>query len=218
MTCIVVTTAARLPSHRGDSENLKLIVYARVPELGKVKTRLAAQMGDVAALAAYRSMLLNVLDRMSRLDDIDKELCVTGADTAGECSRLASEFGFSLAVQGQGDLGQRMHATFRQALSSHSRVLLVGSDCPLLDESRIRWALTALEQHDAVFVPVEDGGYSLVGLRRLIPELFAGIAWSTDSVMQESRSKLRDLGASWLESEVLWDVDEPEDWERWRRL
>lgn len=205
-------------SQAGGGENMKLIVYARVPELGKVKTRLAAQIGDIAALAAYRSLLLNVLNRMAGLDDIDKELCITGADIASECSQLSSKFGFSLAAQAQGDLGQRMCETLRQALSRHSKVLLIGSDCPLLDESHIRWAMAALEQHDAVFVPVEDGGYSLIGLRRLIPELFEGIRWSTDSVMQESRRKLRELGASWLESEQLWDVDEPEDWVRWSRL
>lgn len=194
---------------------MKLIVYARVPALGEVKTRLAAEMGDSAALEAYRSLLTNALSNMSGLDDIDKELCLTGIDSAGECAQLATRYKFSLAEQTNGDLGQRMCESFRLGLKEHSRVLLIGSDCPLLNETRVRQAFDALRHHDAVFVPVEDGGYSLLGLRELIPELFENIAWSGDSVMQDSRSKLLDRKASWAELETLWDVDEPPDWKRW---
>ena len=194
---------------------MKLIVYARVPELGKVKTRLAAQMGEPEALAAYRSLLNNILERMSGLNDVHKELCITGVDVHGECARLAQTYRFSLTEQAGGDLGFRMQESFRLGLASHSRVLLMGSDCPLLDEDLVRKAFTELEQHDAFFVPVEDGGYSLLGLRKLIPALFSDMAWSTGLVMQESRVRLLDSGASWVESPTLWDIDEPIDWQRW---
>jgi uncharacterized protein len=197
---------------------MKLIVYARVPESGKVKTRLAASMGDAAALDAYRSLLEHALQQTSGLAGICKELCLAGTDDAGECVELSQRHGLSLSQQAVGDLGARMGESFRTALKHHARVVLIGSDCPLLDEARIRWAFAALEHHPAVFVPVEDGGYSLIGLSRWVPELFEDVAWSTSAVMQTSRAKLTQLQLSWSESEVLWDVDEPGDWLRWQQL
>ena len=197
---------------------MKLIVYARVPELGKVKTRLAAILGEPAALQAYRQILEQVVRQMSRATDVAKELCVAGVDVAGECADLSRRYGLSLGQQASGNLGVRMCESFRIALQHYSRVVLIGSDCPLLDEARIRWAFAELDRHPAVFVPVEDGGYALIGLSRLIPELFADVAWSTNTVMSVSREKLRQLGLSWSESEVLWDIDEPVDWVRWQKI
>jgi uncharacterized protein len=197
---------------------MKLIVYARVPELGKVKTRLAASLGEPMALQVYRQLLEQVLRQMSPATDVAKELCMAGVDLDGECADLSRRYGLSLGRQTSGDLGDRMGESFRIALQHHARVVLIGSDCPLLDEARIRWAFAELERHPVVFVPVEDGGYSLIGLSRWIPELFAEVAWSTNTVMSVSREKLRQLGVSWSESEVLWDIDEPADWARWQKI
>jgi uncharacterized protein len=195
---------------------MKLIVFGRVPLLGAVKTRLAAQFGDRGALAIYRELLQHCLAQFAEASDLSRELCLAGVDTAGECLRLGERYRFSLTEQSDGDLGERMRAAFERGLWEHDRVVLIGSDCPVLDLPRIRWAFTALRDHDAVFTPTEDGGYSLIGLRRAIDSLFEDVRWSSDSVMQTSRERLQNAGLNWAESPTLWDIDEPGDWLRWQ--
>ena len=93
--------------------------------------------------------------------------------------------------------------------------LLIGSDCPALTARHLRQADRALRDGaDAVFVPCEDGGYALIGLKRVDARLFDGIAWGGETVMAETRSRLRGLGWRWRELETLWDVDRPEDYQR----
>jgi glycosyltransferase A (GT-A) superfamily protein (DUF2064 family) len=105
-----------------------------------------------------------------------------------------------------------MRAALEGALADHATALLVGSDCPALTPRHLRQAQQALrEGNDAVFVPCEDGGYALVGLRRVDARLFEGIAWGGDTVMADTRARLARLGWTWRELEVLWDVDRPED-------
>ena len=124
----------------------------------------------------------------------------------------AGHFAAVLVAQSGADLGARMLAAIQPALAACSRVLLLGSDCPALAARHLRQADRALrEGSDAVFVPCEDGGYALIGLRRVDPRLFDGVAWGGASVMEETRARLRQLGWSWRELETLWDVDRPDD-------
>ncbi len=93
--------------------------------------------------------------------------------------------------------------------------MLIGTDCPAIDANYLASASSALDTHDAVFGPVEDGGYALVGVARDV-DAYAGIAWSTPSVMAGTRAALRRSGARWMELPTLWDVDNAEDLARWR--
>jgi glycosyltransferase A (GT-A) superfamily protein (DUF2064 family) len=106
------------------------------------------------------------------------------------------------------------------AFAAHAGpLLLIGTDCPALSEAHLGAAATALHDgHDAVFIPAEDGGYVLVGLRRPQPRLFEGIAWGSDKVMAQTRERLVALGLRWTEPLVLWDVDRPEDLPRLAKL
>jgi glycosyltransferase A (GT-A) superfamily protein (DUF2064 family) len=108
-----------------------------------------------------------------------------------------------------------MHEALRDALATHARALLVGTDCPALAARHLRQADRALRDGaNAAFVPCEDGGYALVGLTRADATLFDGIPWGTGSVMEETRARLRHIGWTWRELETLWDVDRPEDYRR----
>ena len=108
-----------------------------------------------------------------------------------------------------------MLAAFEAALAAHARVLLIGSDCPALTARHLRQAERALRDgNDAVLAPSEDGGYALIGLTRCDARLFAGIAWSGASVMEDTRARLTELGWRWRELDTLWDVDRPEDYAR----
>ena len=122
------------------------------------------------------------------------------------------------ALQGPGDLGARMHRAFKRVLQEHEAAILIGSDCPALRPADLRAAARALRAGaDAVLAPAEDGGYSLIGLRRVSRRLFDGIAWGGPQVMAQTRRRLRALGWRWRELRTLWDVDRPEDVARLRR-
>jgi glycosyltransferase A (GT-A) superfamily protein (DUF2064 family) len=97
-------------------------------------------------------------------------------------------------------------------------LLIVGTDCPALTPAHLQQAADALQTHDAVLIPAEDGGYVLIGLRRALPEVFRRVDWSTPRVLAQTRERLSAVGALWAELPTLWDVDEPQDWARWQAL
>ena len=116
--------------------------------------------------------------------------------------------GVSLADQVSGDLGARMHAAFEAGAPT----LLAGTDCPSISATHLRDCAAALrEGSDAVFLPAEDGGYGLVGLAQPHIGIFSNMVWSTATVMEETRERLRRLELTWRELATIWDVDFPED-------
>lgn len=195
-----------------------LQLFVRAPRKGTVKTRLARAVGDVAALDAYRRLVARALEvaadaRRHGVVDAVELWCAPDA-TDADCARWAGRVGATLRGQAPGDLGARMRAAVEDALARGAVPILVGSDCPGLDAGYLARASDALESHDAVLGPAEDGGYVLVGLARPLP-LFDGIAWSTPSVLAQTRAALASAGARWRELPVLWDVDTAEDLARW---
>jgi len=191
-----------------------VIVFARVPVLGQVKTRLAARVGDVRALELHRRMLAHSLS-VAHDSGRAVELCIAGADAEGECAALAQRHGALLTAQVGRDLGMRMRGALERALSGGDPAVLVGCDCPALTVGDVEAAFAALATHDAVFSPTEDGGYVLVGIRRALAGLFEGPLWGTPQVMEQTRARLAAAGARWCELRTLWDVDRVEDLERW---
>lgn len=120
----------------------------------------------------------------------------------------------ALFDQDGSDLGERMLAAFAR-LTPDGPLLLLGSDCPVLTVSQLVACAERLQRdEDAVFLPTEDGGYALVGLRRPVPELFAAMPWSTDAVMIETRIRARRLKLEVSEPGTVWDIDVPADYER----
>ncbi|GAA4405220.1 TIGR04282 family arsenosugar biosynthesis glycosyltransferase [Quisquiliibacterium transsilvanicum] len=199
-----------------------MIVFARAPLRGRVKTRLAAAIGDEAALEAHRALLRATAGVAASLLGHPEfgagsvELCIDGEDADGECAALARSLGLRLGRQQGEDLGARMHSALARALQDGRLPVLLGSDCPALQAADLLEALAALRRNDAVFAPAEDGGYVLVGLARECPALFQGLAWGGAEVMEQTRARLRAAGIRWTELRTLWDVDRHEDWLRWR--
>jgi glycosyltransferase A (GT-A) superfamily protein (DUF2064 family) len=108
-----------------------------------------------------------------------------------------------------------MHRAFERALAGVSAAILVGADCPALTPQHLREASAALAAgHDAVLAPAEDGGYVLIGLRRVHSSLFEGIRWGGPDVLEDTRARFGALGWDWRELDTLWDIDRPEDLER----
>jgi rSAM/selenodomain-associated transferase 1 len=115
-------------------------------------------------------------------------------------------------LQPDGDLGARMRVAAEDGLRRASQVIIVGTDCPTMSQDDLRKARDALASgDDLVLGPAEDGGYWLIGLTRCDPALFSGIAWSSSTVLEATRERLRALRWRWSELATRWDVDRPQD-------
>jgi len=193
----------------------RIVVFAKAPEPGKVKTRLIPALGEAGAAALHRRLVMHSLRAAQDADLGPVELwCAPDTRHAffAECER---DFGVSLHSQCEGDLGARMRRALETILERARRAILVGSDIPALSAQYLRDAERALSRaHDAVIGPAEDGGYVLIGLVRCDPELFRDIPWGGPEVLAETRLRIAALRWRCLELPALWDVDRPEDLER----
>lgn len=190
----------------------RLLVFARAPRPGRVKTRLAPAVGASAAVDIYRWLLEKTLAEAARVPEVSAELWYDGCDgDPGECGLLASRFGMALRRQQGPDLGSRMHHALGAALRAARDAVLVGSDCPDMDREYLSQAFTALEDHDAVLGPATDGGYVLIGLRDPQARVFQDIPWSTGQVLELTRSRMAEIGWRWSELPTLRDLDRPSD-------
>lgn len=197
------------------SAETAVLVFARAPVAGAVKTRLIPVIGEHGAAALQRSLVERALAvaREAGLGPVELWCAPdTGDPFFDACQR---RFGVSLHRQCDGDLGARMLHALEDALTRSRHALLIGSDCPSLSAWDLREAARVLrEGQDAVFCPAEDGGYMLVGVSHAMPALFDPMAWGSDTVMEETRRRLRNLGWRWHELPPHWDVDRPEDYQR----
>lgn len=190
-----------------------VLVFVRAPERGRVKTRLAAAIGEEAALRVYRRLAEHTLRAASHLAAEGARVRVhhTPAD-AGDAVRAWLGAGPVYLPQADGDLGRRMEDAFARAFAEGAeRVVIVGSDLPDVSASLLRRAFHALDAHPAVIGPARDGGYYLLGLTRLIPGVFDGIAWSTPDVLAATLARFVAAGVTPAMLEELADVDEVQD-------
>ncbi|WP_046242662.1 TIGR04282 family arsenosugar biosynthesis glycosyltransferase [Hymenobacter terrenus] len=198
---------------RGDH----LLVFARVPALGRVKSRLAAGVGPDQALAIYHELL--AITRTA-VTEAGVPTTVWLADTAGPepTDTEAREWpGMTTRCQEAGDLGQRMMAAFGEAFAAGAhRAAIIGTDCPGLRAAHLTQAFRLLADHDVVLGPATDGGYYLLGLRQPQPELFQQKAWSTASVLTDTLADARRLGLQVALLPELRDVDTAADLAAWR--
>lgn len=185
----------------------RVIVFAKAPVPGRVKTRLIPALGPEGAAALARRMLERTLGE-ALATGMAVELC--GDPDPGEWHDGP---GVALEAQGAGDLGERLTRAAKRVLSAGDDVILIGTDCPALDAARLGDAARALGRFDAVINPTLDGGYALLGLSRFDPSIFAGIDWSTDRVAGQTVGRLVALGWTVAVGETLRDIDEPADLE-----
>ncbi len=193
----------------------QLIVFAKAPIPGQVKTRLIPSMGATSAAALHEKLVFHCLATAVDASLGPTDLWCTPTVRHPFFIRCAMEFQAELHTQPDGHLGRRMGWAFDKTLKRASSALLIGTDCPSLTQDDLRKAAEVLVQGtDAVIGPAQDGGYFLLGLRHYDPELFMGISWGTESVLDQTRARLRRLGWQWHELPERWDVDRPEDMER----
>lgn len=190
----------------------RVIVFARAPERGKVKTRLAATLGDDAALALYTRLGARVIASLIHHSARHFDVVVAFTPAHREADVRAWAPGADAYVpQCEGDLTAKLsHATRAAFEAGASSVVLVGTDCLALDGARVDLALDALDRCDAALGAAHDGGYYLLAVSREMP-LFEGVPWSTEAVAEVTRDRLRAAGATWAELPVERDVDTADD-------
>ena len=201
-----------------EAESRHLLVFARHPELGRVKTRLAQDVGEATALAVYRELL--ALTR-SAIANLPATVWLAAAPTLEASPTELREWpGLPWQVQpANPDLGARMAAAFEVAFAAGAtRVLVIGTDCPGLQNAHLTAAFEQLRTHDVVLGPATDGGYYLLGMNMLYAELFANKTWSTASVLPDTVADAQRLGLSVVLLPELADVDTGADLLAWREV
>lgn len=179
-----------------------------------MKTRLVPLLGVKGAARLHAQLVERTLSTALAAELGGVDLYCSPGIKDPYFARMKKRFGIRLREQGRGNLGERMY----RALRRNSYAILIGSDCPALRSADLRAAARALRGGaDAVLSPAEDGGYALIGVRRVSRELFAGIEWGSARVLAQTRRRLRRLRWRWTELRTVWDVDRPEDVARLRR-
>jgi len=187
-------------------------ILARAPVAGEVKTRLIPGLGACRAAKLQRWMtdraIATALD--AALGPVELWCAPDRGHPAVEA--LVRERPLSLHDQLDGDLGARMAGALAHGVAAAGSALLIGSDCPFLTADDLRAAACALARgRDAVLVPACDGGYVLIGLRRVDARLFTGVEWGGSEVLKATRARLAQLTWQWTELAPRSDIDRPED-------
>lgn len=203
----------------GPGARERLVVFTRHPTPGRTKTRLIPALGREGAAELQRQMTERTTAQ-ARIARRRRGTEVQVRFAGGSEGLVRGWLGQDLPCQsqGEGDLGERMARAFRQAQQAGlERTVIVGTDCPGLTARVMARAFDALRHSDVVLGPATDGGYYLIGLRRPAADLFAGMSWGTEYVLQQSLQKAKRAGLTTALLEPLDDVDRPEDIQVWRR-
>jgi rSAM/selenodomain-associated transferase 1 len=192
-----------------------LIIFQKNLELGKVKTRLGKDLGDETALEIFKKLCTRTYIESDRLAQKKFLFYSSFIPEAPEWSIGNSE----PRVQKGEDLGKRMLLAISEVLEEgYEKAVLIGTDCPEISTEILEKSFRALDQHEVVLGPAEDGGYYLIGMKQPISKLFENIPWSTEQVLPKTLEILKSKGISYSLLPTLSDLDTLEDWERFKRF
>ena len=193
----------------------RLVIFAKAPQPGSVKTRLIPALGAEGAATLAHRLLTHTLQQALAATVGEVELCMNPMPSDPAWLGVAIQRSVQQTAQGDGDLGERMaRAVARIAArgsSPNTSVLLIGTDCPMLTARLLTQAAQQLERNDAVLLAAHDGGYVLLGLKSPCPELFEDMPWSTSVVAAETMRRMAKLKLRFWQGPTLHDIDEPAD-------
>jgi rSAM/selenodomain-associated transferase 1 len=196
----------------------RILVFAKAPVPGRAKTRLIPALGAVGAAALQARLIEQTLATATRAELCPVELWCAPDARDPRLRALGARFNLPLRTQHGADLGERMRDALAGTLSAAPFAVLIGTDCPALTAAYLEEAIAGLSAgQDVVLGPVEDGGYALIGARRVAPALFEEIPWGSDAVLSHTCARLRHLGWDWRLLATLWDLDRPADLARLAR-
>ena len=187
----------------------EILIFLRAAELGKVKTRLAAGLGQDKTLDIYLSLIKTTLDVCEQVTALRSLYFYPRIDHA------SLRPSFTPFLQKGENLGAKMSHAFKEAFIRSKSVLIIGTDCPYITPALIEKAFKLLEKSDLVIGPAEDGGYYLLGMNRLHASLFENMPWSSEKVCEMTLKQASILGLVTETLPVLSDIDYQADWERY---
>jgi len=191
-----------------------LIIFQKNAVLGKVKTRLSVDVGDVVAMEIYQELVRHTHEVCKNVE-VQKFLFFSDF-ISDDTSEYGTDYQFE--VQAGNDLGSRMANAFGRIFSKgYEKIVILGTDCGELESRILAEAFELLENHEVVIGPASDGGYYLLGMKKLIVDLFVDIPWSTEKVLFLTMEKLENKSISYDLLKTLSDVDRIEDWEKVKR-
>lgn len=189
-------------------KNNAIIIFAKAPLLGQVKTRLMSSLTEKERLNLYESLLKGTLRKLTGIEDVDTFICYWPPDA----NDYFAQFSLESFPQSDGDIGIKMFNALKKVFdSSYKKAVLVGVDIPDISSKTASKAFEILNKKDLVFGPARDGGYYLVGMKWPMREIFEGIEWSTKETLKQSVKKASAQGYSVDFTETLLDIDTPDD-------
>lgn len=195
-----------------------VLVFCKAPLAGKVKTRLLEVLTPAQAAALHARLAHTLVAQLASARLAPLHLYCHPDPSHPFFRALKRRYRVGLCPQRGADLGERMLNAFQKSLTALPAALAVGCDCPSLTPNDLHTTLKALAQgFDVVLGPAEDGGYVLIGLRRAWPELFLDMPWGSTEVLAETRRRIETLGLKSSELPLQWDLDRPQDLQRWQR-
>ena len=187
-----------------------VILFARDPVEGQVKTRLSSLLDPPTILNLYRHFLRDSIEKICSITDADHFIGIASHPETGYFDEASQSHGVRLFVQKGGNLGERMRQAFADRFEEgYERVVIIGSDSPTLPPAYITQALQS--NKEVVIGPSTDGGYYLIGMQGKVTDIFERVSWGTDSVLSETLNALKEQGAQAELLPVWYDVDLPED-------
>jgi len=187
-----------------------LILFAKDPVEGQVKTRLSPLLDAPTILSLYRHFLRDSIDKVNSVAEADRFIGIASDPKTDYFDEVSHNHPIRLFVQKGGNLGERMRQAFEDRLKEgYERVVIIGSDSPTLPIAYIEQALQS--EKEVVIGPSTDGGYYLVGMQGKVTDIFEGVAWGTDRVLSETLEVLKDQRTEAELLPVWYDVDLPED-------
>ena len=192
-----------------------LNVMTRLPREGRNKTRLIPALGKAGAMHFHDKLARHAIGRASAFCMSEKKrhlrVCIEGG-TSIEGKTWLGDDSLDCREQASGDLGNRMETAAREAFEEGAqKVIIIGTDCPSIDEAALNSAVSTLDSNDLVYIPATDGGYVLIGMSKLVPEVFRDISWGGEDVLEASLAAASAAGAKVQLLDPIPDVDLPED-------
>ncbi len=194
----------------------QLIVFVKAPVAGQCKTRLIPLLGQHEASEFYKTLVEQCIEKIQDINNIDVVIYATPDTRHPFIQALGKRLTGTVKTQQGNNLGERMHTAMHESLQHYSQVVLIGTDCPVISQQYIELAFESLKFNDVVFGPAEDGGYVLIGARKVQPALFQNINWGTDKVLEQNLHNCRTCAYNTQLLETLWDIDTPNDFLRYQ--
>ncbi len=190
-----------------------VVIFAREPVLGTVKSRLSPALDDAERLNLYKRMLCHTSAVVGRIEEIDASLYSVPDKEHPYLNALSKRFDFSQQVQIKGDLGEKMTAAFEDVLEHTDKSILIGSDCPFITRDYIESAISRLNDNAVIIGPATDGGFVMIGTtdHALMEHLFRDIEWGSSDVLETLLKNAQSSDITVELMEPLNDVDRPED-------